>query len=67
MAAQDRALREQLAQLLKQPLKYVVERGDAISTIAARYGASVAQIREWNHLPNDRVRVGDTLLVRLGK
>ncbi len=66
-AAQDRALKEQLSELLKQPLHYVVERGDAISTIAARYGATPAQIREWNHLPNDRVRVGQTLLVRPGR
>jgi LysM repeat protein len=66
-AAQDRALRAQLAELLKQPLHYTVQRGDAISTIAARYGATVDQIREWNHLPSDKVRVGDTLLVRPGR
>ncbi len=66
VAAQDRALREQLAELLKQPLYYVVQRGDALSTIAARYNATPAQIREWNHLPNDRVRIGAKLLVRPG-
>lgn len=67
LAARDRTLKEQLAELLKQPLHYVVERGDAISTIAARYGATPAQIREWNHLPSDRVRIGATLLVRPGR
>ncbi|MEO6864315.1 MAG: LysM peptidoglycan-binding domain-containing protein [Gemmatimonadaceae bacterium] len=66
-AAQDRALREQLAELLKQPLHYVVQRGDALSSIAARYGATSDQIREWNHLPNDKVRIGATLLVRPGR
>jgi hypothetical protein len=66
-AAQDRALRGQLAELLRQPLYYVVERGDAISTIATRYGATVAQIREWNHLPGDAVRAGSKLLVRPGR
>ena len=65
-AAQDRALRQKLAELLKQPLYYVVQRGDAISTIASRYDATPAQIREWNHLPNDKVRIGATLLVRPG-
>jgi len=65
-AVQDRKLREQLASLLRQPLRYVVERGDAISTIAARYGATPEQIREWNHLSGDKVRIGQTLLVRPG-
>jgi len=67
LAARDRQLREQLSLLLKQPLHYVVERGDAISTIAARYGATVEQIKEWNQLPSDRVRIGETLLVRPGR
>lgn len=66
-AAQDRRLREQLAQLLRQPLHYVVQRGDALSTIAARYNATPEQIRHWNRLPNDKVRVGATLLVRPGQ
>lgn len=66
-AAQDRELRAQLASLLKQPLTYVVERGDAISTIAQRFGATPEQIREWNKLPNDRVRIGETLVVRPGR
>ncbi|MEO9114905.1 MAG: LysM peptidoglycan-binding domain-containing protein [Gemmatimonadaceae bacterium] len=66
-AAQDRELREQLASLLRQPLKYVVERGDAISTIAARFGATPEQIRKWNNLSGDKVLVGQSLLVRPGK
>ncbi|MDQ2890794.1 MAG: LysM peptidoglycan-binding domain-containing protein [Gemmatimonadota bacterium] len=65
-AAQDRRLREQLAALLRQPLFYVVQRGDALSTIAARYNATPEQIREWNHLQGDRVRIGARLLVRPG-
>ena len=66
-AAQDRRLRQQLADLLKQPLHYVVQRGDALSVIASRYNATPAQLREWNHLPNDRIRAGETLLVRRGR
>lgn len=66
-AVQDRELRAQLAALLKQPLTYVVERGDAVSTIAARFGATPDQIREWNHLSNDKIRSGQTLLVRPGR
>lgn len=66
-AARDKLLRAQLAALLKEPLHYVVQRGDAISSIAARYGATTDQIRDWNKLPNDKVRVGATLLVRHGR
>jgi hypothetical protein len=66
VAAQDRELRAQLADLLRQPLHYVVERGDAISTIAAKFGATPDQIRKWNNLSNDRVRIGQKLLVRPG-
>jgi hypothetical protein len=66
-AARDRALRQQLADLLRQPLHYTVQRGDALSVIATRYNATPAQLREWNHLPNDRIRAGETLLVRPGK
>lgn len=66
-AAQARRLREQLAELLKQPLHYVVQRGDALSVIATRYNATSDQLREWNHLPSDRIRAGETLLVRPGK
>jgi hypothetical protein len=65
-ALRDRELRAQLAALLKEPLRYVVQRGDALSTIATRFGARNDQIRDWNHLPSDRVRIGDTLLVRPG-
>jgi hypothetical protein len=64
IAARDADLRAQLADLLKQPLYYVVEPGDAISTIAARFRATDDDIRTWNKLPNDRVRVGEKLLVR---
>jgi hypothetical protein len=66
-AAQERVLRQQLADLLKQPLHYVVQRGDALSVIATRYNATPAQLREWNHLSSDRIRAGETLLVRPGR
>ena len=62
--AADRELHQQIAALMRRPLRYVVQRGDALSTIAARFGATPSDIREWNHLPNDRVRLRDTLLVK---
>lgn len=62
--AADRELHQAITALMRRPLRYVVSRGDALSTIAARFGATPAQIREWNHLPSDRVRLRDTLLVK---
>lgn len=62
--AAERALHQQITEILRRPLKYVVSRGDALSTIAARFGASPAEVRAWNNLPNDRVRLRDTLIVK---
>ncbi len=43
---------------------YVVRRGDALGLIAERFGTTVDQLREWNKLRNDRLAVGQVLLVR---
>lgn len=63
-AAAERRLRAELARLLREPLSYRVARGDALSTIATRFGASIDDVRRWNHLPSNKVRLGDTLLVK---
>ncbi|MGB5703181.1 MAG: LysM peptidoglycan-binding domain-containing protein, partial [Polyangiales bacterium] len=41
----------------------VVKHGDALSTIAARHGVTVAQIKEWNGLRGDMIRIGQKLVV----
>lgn len=64
IAAESRALHAAVAQLEKRPLRYQVVRGDALSTIATRFGATPAQIREWNHMTSDKVRVRDSLTVK---
>lgn len=64
LAAENRALHAAVARLIREPLRYEVGRGDALSTIAARFGATPAQIREWNHMTSDKVRIRDTLLVK---
>jgi hypothetical protein len=43
---------------------HTVRAGDAVSSIASIYGTEPDSIRAWNHLPNDRIRIGDTLLVK---
>lgn len=41
----------------------IVARGDALSSIAKRAGVSVAQIKHWNRLDGDMIRIGQRLVV----
>ncbi len=43
--------------------RYTVRRGDSLSTIGARVGASVSQLRAWNGLRGSTIRVGQQLKV----
>jgi membrane-bound lytic murein transglycosylase D len=56
-----------VAKLVAQPLYYTVKRGDAISLIATKFDATPDQIRQWNNIVGDRVRIGDKLLVKPAK
>lgn len=42
---------------------YKVRKYDNISTVAARYGVSAAEIREWNHLKNNYIARGQNLKI----
>lgn len=41
----------------------VVQEGDALSSIAQRAGVSVADIKKWNRLEGDLIRIGQRLVV----
>jgi membrane-bound lytic murein transglycosylase D len=41
--------------------KYTVERGDNLRRIAEKYSVTIAEIRDWNNLPNNIIRVGQGL------
>jgi LysM repeat protein len=45
---------------------YVVQSGDALSTLARRFNVTVEQIREWNDLDGDLIRVGQELTIHPG-
>jgi hypothetical protein len=43
---------------------HTVKRGDALSSVATLYGATPDQVRQWNGLVGDRIRIGQKLLVK---
>lgn len=63
-AARERRIRAAAAEMLRQPIYYLVRRGDALSSIATRFGATPEEIRAWNNLPGDRVKIGERLIVK---
>jgi phosphate transport system substrate-binding protein len=40
---------------------YTVDKGDTLSAIAQKHDVTVAQLRDWNHLKNDNLRIGQVL------
>ncbi len=63
-AERERKLRAAVAHVIRQPLYYTVKRGDAIFSIARKFDATDTQIREWNQIEGDRIRIGQRLLVK---
>jgi LysM repeat protein len=47
----------------KKGKTYKVEEGDNLSSIAGKYGVSVDDIMEWNNLENDKIIIGQVLIV----
>jgi LysM repeat protein len=50
----------------KKAQTYTVQRGDALGGIATDWNTTPEQLQRLNHLPDNRIRVGQTLLVRQG-
>lgn len=42
---------------------YIVVKGDNLSSIARKHGVTVQQLREWNNLPDNNVKLGAQVLV----
>lgn len=45
---------------------HIVRRGDNLTTIAARYGTSISNLKKWNNLRRSKIYVGQKLALRGG-
>ncbi|MBN7811615.1 transglycosylase SLT domain-containing protein [Algoriphagus sp. H41] len=48
-------------------IAYRVRSGDVLGKIASRHGVSVTQVKEWNNLTSNLIKVGQTLYIYDGK
>jgi hypothetical protein len=58
--------RERLAQQYegRRAWYHTVKRGEALSSVATLYSATPEQVRSWNNLTGDRIKIGQKLLVK---
>ncbi|WP_324720207.1 lytic transglycosylase domain-containing protein [Salinimicrobium sp. HB62] len=56
---------ETLPELVKAEttVRYRVRRGDYLGKIAERYGVGVSQIKQWNNLRSNNLRIGQRLII----
>jgi hypothetical protein len=66
-AAAERKLLADVNALIKEPLYYIVRRGDALFSISRKFDTTPDSLRKWNQLEGDRVKIGQRLLVKPGK
>lgn len=46
-----------------KPRYYTVLEGETLYRISQRYHVSLAQLKEWNHLKNDKIKMGQKLII----
>jgi LysM repeat protein len=63
-ADHQRIVREEAAELARAPVYHRVARGETLSGVAKQLAVSVDSLRRINHLTTDRIRAGDSLLIK---
>ena len=58
------AARNAAEEAWRKPKYYTVQRGDALGSIATQWNTTTDKLRTLNHLPDNRIRVGQTIMVR---
>ncbi len=48
-------------------LAYKVKSGDALGKIATKHGVSISQLRNWNNLNSNLIKVGQILIIHTGQ
>jgi LysM repeat protein len=62
--AKAEAQRKAAEEARHKPKYYTVKRGDALANIAMIWNTTPEKLREWNRLPDNRIRIGQVLMVR---
>lgn len=45
-------------------LEYTVRQGDTLYNISKRYDTTVSQLKQWNHLEDNTIKIGQTLIIQ---
>ena len=61
--AEEAAAETEAAPAAQQPVFHTVDSGDTLTRLSARYGVSIDEIRRWNGLADDNIRIGQRLQV----
>jgi membrane-bound lytic murein transglycosylase D len=59
----ETATKESSAQPASTRIAYKVKSGDALGTIANRYGVTLTQIKQWNNLGSNLIKEGQILII----
>ena len=67
LVAETKFKEEVVVTLVTNTKKYKVKRGDNLSSIANKYGVTIADIKEWNDLKKNSVASGKVLKIKIAE